>query len=48
MLPATLAGRAEIIKLALAAAGVEFEFEPVKYEEMKKDLAHYKFGQVPR
>ncbi|GAB4813095.1 hypothetical protein N2152v2_000141 [Parachlorella kessleri] len=41
-------GKGEVIKLALAAAGVEFEHEDVNKEEMKADLDHYKFGQVPR
>ncbi|GAB4813098.1 hypothetical protein N2152v2_000144 [Parachlorella kessleri] len=40
--------RAEPIKLALAAAGVEFDFEATPKEQLKQDLDHYKFGQVPR
>ncbi|GAB4813099.1 hypothetical protein N2152v2_000145 [Parachlorella kessleri] len=44
-------GRAEPIRLVLAAAGVDFEFVSLAREEsgkLKQDLAHYKFGQVPR
>eukprot|EP00887_Chlorella_sp_A99_P000626 scaffold5.g626.t1 len=43
-------GRAEPIRLALAAAGVEFEFEAVSRGDAgwKADLEHYHFAQVPR
>ncbi|GAB4813100.1 hypothetical protein N2152v2_000146 [Parachlorella kessleri] len=44
-------GRAEPARLVLAAAGVAFEFVSLTREEsgkLKQDLAHYKFGQVPR
>jgi len=40
------AGRAEVVKLALAAAGVEFEFEEVERGELKSDMDHYKFFQA--
>jgi hypothetical protein len=48
-----LSGRAEVLRLALAAAGVEFEFEavhrtPDSWGAAKKDLDSYHFGQVPR
>jgi hypothetical protein len=44
------AGAAEHIRLALAAAGVEFDFVPVDRGQLanKQDLDKYKFGQVPR
>ncbi|PSC70408.1 flagellar associated [Micractinium conductrix] len=41
-------GRAEPIRMALAAAGVDFDFEPVDREAMKADSEHYPFHQVPR
>lgn len=41
-------GRAEPIRLALAAAGVDFEFEVVNKAAMKGDAEHYPFYQVPR
>ena len=34
--------------MALAAAGVEFEFEVVEPEQMKSDLQGFHFAQVPR
>lgn len=42
------AGRAEPLRMALAAAGVEFEFEVVDPEQMKSDLQGFHFAQVPR
>lgn len=42
------AGRAEPLRMALAAAGVEFEFEVVDPEQMKSDLQGFNFTQVPR
>ncbi len=42
------AGRAEPIRLALAAAGVDFDFEVVDKAAMKSDAEHYPFHQVPR
>ena len=42
------AGRAEALRLALAAKEVDFDFQPVNYESMKSDLEHYPFAQVPR
>lgn len=42
------AGRGEPIRLALAAAGVDFEFEVVDKAAMKADAEHYPFGQAPR
>ncbi|KAL4420373.1 hypothetical protein ABPG77_002313 [Micractinium sp. CCAP 211/92] len=41
-------GRAEPIRLALAAAGVDFDFEVVDKAAMKSDADHYPFHQVPR
>ncbi|KAL4430769.1 hypothetical protein ABPG75_006025 [Micractinium tetrahymenae] len=41
-------GRAEPIRLALAAAGVDFEFEAVNKEVIKSDAEHYPFFQAPR
>ncbi|KAL4420374.1 hypothetical protein ABPG77_002314 [Micractinium sp. CCAP 211/92] len=41
-------GRAEPIRLALAAAGVDFDFEVVDKTAMKSDAEHYPFHQVPR
>ncbi|KAL4430770.1 hypothetical protein ABPG75_006026 [Micractinium tetrahymenae] len=41
-------GRAEPIRLALAAAGVDFEFEAANKEAIKSDAEHYPFYQVPR
>ncbi|GAB4819891.1 hypothetical protein N2152v2_006937 [Parachlorella kessleri] len=41
-------GRAEPIKLALAAKGVEFEVQSVDYQAMKADLEKFPFAQVPR
>ncbi len=34
--------------MALAAAGVEFDFEVVDTEQMKSDLQGFHFAQVPR
>ena len=42
------AGRAEPIKIALAAKGVEFDVKPVDYQQMKSDLQQFPFAQVPR
>lgn len=44
----TCLGRGEYIKLALAAAEVDFDVEPVDYATMKKDIVAYPFGQCPR
>ncbi|KXZ45600.1 hypothetical protein GPECTOR_53g93 [Gonium pectorale] len=41
-------GRAEVMKLAIAYGGEDFELELVNYEDMKKDTDAYKFGQCPR
>ncbi|KAI7842899.1 hypothetical protein COHA_003411 [Chlorella ohadii] len=41
-------GRAEPIKLALAAKGIEFDVQPVDYELMKTDREQYPFAQCPR
>lgn len=41
-------GRAEVLRLALAAAGVDFEFEEVDKEELKSNLQAFHFAQVPR
>lgn len=46
--PALPIGRAEPIRLALAAAGVDFEFEAVDKATIKSDPEHYPFGQSPR
>ena len=43
-----IAGKAETIRMALAAAGVEFDFEVPDREVLKLDLDQYPFGQVPR
>lgn len=43
-----LRGRAEVIKLALAAKNVDFDVQPVDYAAMKSDLKAYHFGQCPR
>ena len=48
-LPACLpAGRAEPVKLALAAKGIDFEVCDVDYAEMKADNVKYPFHQCPR
>lgn len=45
--PGPPAGRAEPLRLALAAAGVPFRFVPVEAaDSLKDDLEHYHFGQV--
>ncbi|KAL4420375.1 hypothetical protein ABPG77_002315 [Micractinium sp. CCAP 211/92] len=44
----SIQGRAEPIRLALAAAGVDFEFEAVDKATIKSDPEHYPFGQSPR
>ncbi len=44
----TCAGRAEPLRMTLAAAGVEFDFEEAQTSEMKSDLENYHFAQVPR
>lgn len=41
-------GRAEPIRMALAAAGVDFECEVVDKAAIKSDAEHYPFGQAPR
>ena len=41
-------GRGEPIRLALAAAGVEYQEQGVDYMSMKKDLENFPFGQAPR
>ncbi|PSC72458.1 flagellar associated isoform B [Micractinium conductrix] len=41
-------GRAEPVRLALEAAGVEWEEVAVDYAEMKADLGKYPFAQCPR
>jgi hypothetical protein len=41
-------GRAEPLRMALAAAGVEFDFEVVDPEQLKSDLQGFHFAQVPR
>ncbi|KAL4425321.1 hypothetical protein ABPG75_009337 [Micractinium tetrahymenae] len=40
-------GRAEPIRITLAAAGVEFEQQIVEGAEVKRDLGAFHFGQVP-
>ena len=46
------AGKAEAIRLLLAAAGVEFENSMIDFADMptvvKADPQAYPFGQVPR
>ena len=42
------AGRAEPLRLALAAKGVEYEDVAVDYAEMKSDRGAYAFAQCPR
>eukprot|EP00198_Chlamydomonas_reinhardtii_P011758 XP_001701095.1 glutathione S-transferase [Chlamydomonas reinhardtii] len=41
-------GRAEAMKLALAAVKQDFEFEQVEYSTMKAHPDQYPFGQCPR
>lgn len=41
-------GRGEPVRLALAAAGEEWEEVPVDYAQMKQDLQAFAFGQAPR
>uniref|UniRef100_A0A7S0V6R1 glutathione transferase n=1 Tax=Polytomella parva TaxID=51329 RepID=A0A7S0V6R1_9CHLO len=43
-----LRGRAEVIKLVLSYAKVEFDVENIDYNVMKKDRTLYPFGQCPR
>ena len=43
-----IAGKAETIRMALAAAGVEFDFEVPDREVLKSDLDQYPFLQIPR
>lgn len=45
---ASYSGRAEPIRLALAAAGVDFDFEVADKAAIKSDADHYPFYQVPR
>ena len=40
-------GRGEYLKLALAAADVDFDVQPVDYATMKKDTVAFPFGQCP-
>lgn len=42
------AGRAEPIRLALVAMGIEYEEQAVDYGEMKSALEKYPFAQCPR
>ena len=42
------AGRAEPLRMALAAAGVEFDFEEVDTQQLKSNVQAFHFGQVPR
>lgn len=42
-----LRGRGEVIRLALSAAGVDFDEKLVDYAAMKSDLKSYPFGQCP-
>jgi hypothetical protein len=42
------AGRAEPIRLALVAKGIEYEEQTVDYAAMKRDSDKYPFLQCPR
>ena len=43
-----LRGRGEVVRLAFALKGVDFNIVPVDFMAMKSDATAYPFGQCPR